>query len=105
MPCFLPRHLNGSKLESLVGRPAVLITGSSCALTLAPSQEARDKALMERVLGAVRSGGRVLLPVDTAGRVLELLLLLEATWQEERWGGTSAEAVAICSRVRCSRVQ
>jgi len=79
------RHLNGSKLESLVGRPAVLITGSSCALSSAPSREARDKALLDKVLEAVRAGGRVLLPVDTAGRVLELLMLLEATWEEERF--------------------
>ena len=90
----LSRHLNGSKLESLVGRPAVLITGSSCALSSAPSREARDKALLDKVLGAVRAGGRVLLPVDTAGRVLELLMLLEATWEEERYVGAVEECVA-----------
>jgi cleavage and polyadenylation specificity factor subunit 2 len=32
---------------------------------------------LDEILKALRAGGTVLLPVDTAGRVLELILLLE----------------------------
>jgi Cft2 family RNA processing exonuclease len=38
--------------------------------------------LVEVALAAVRSGGNVLIPVDTAGRVLELLLRLDVAWDD-----------------------
>ena len=36
------------------------------------------------MLSTLRGDGNVLLPVDTAGRVLELVLLLEGHWAEHR---------------------
>jgi cleavage and polyadenylation specificity factor subunit 2 len=36
------------------------------------------------LLGVLRGGGSVLMPVDTAGRVLELLLVLDAAWAAQR---------------------
>ncbi|KAG0454158.1 hypothetical protein HPP92_025462 [Vanilla planifolia] len=64
------RHLNGTVLESFV-RPAVLITDAYNALN--NQLYKRQQALLK----VLRGNGNVLLPVDTAGRVLELILILE----------------------------
>lgn len=42
----------------------------------------REAALLEALLAALRGGGNALLPVDPSGRVLELLLLLDAHWED-----------------------
>ncbi|MCO5554497.1 hypothetical protein L7F22_008026 [Adiantum nelumboides] len=73
------RHLNGTVLESFV-RPAVLITDAYNALNNQPVRRQRDQEFVDAILKAVRAGGNVLLPVDTAGRVLELILHLEQMW-------------------------
>ncbi|XP_015573897.1 cleavage and polyadenylation specificity factor subunit 2 isoform X2 [Ricinus communis] len=74
------RHLNGTVLESFV-RPAVLITDAYNALSNQPPRQQRDKEFLEKtILKTLEAGGNVLLPVDTAGRVLELLLILEQFW-------------------------
>eukprot|EP00850_Spirogloea_muscicola_P005295 SM000024S07757 [mRNA] locus=s24:318967:324274:+ [translate_table: standard] len=70
------RHLSGTLLETLV-RPAVLITDAYNALAPVPDRKARDAELLERIMAALRAGGNVLLPVETAGRVLEVILHLE----------------------------
>ena len=41
--------------------------------------------MLGSVMHTLRSDGNVLMPVDTAGRVLELILLLEHHWATERW--------------------
>lgn len=38
------------------------------------------RELLDAVLSTLRGDGSVLLPVDSAGRVLELILLLERHW-------------------------
>lgn len=38
--------------------------------------------MVDMALETVRSGGHVLIPVDTAGRVLELLLRLDEKWDD-----------------------
>ena len=43
----------------------------------------RRLALQSEVRDVLRRGGNVLLPVDSAGRVLELVILLEEFWQSE----------------------
>lgn len=73
------RHLNGTVLESFY-RPAVLITDAYNALNSQPSRQQRDKQFLETILKTLEGGGNVLLPVDSAGRVLELLLILEQFW-------------------------
>ncbi|CAK7337311.1 unnamed protein product [Dovyalis caffra] len=73
------RHLNGTVLESFY-RPAVLISDAYNALNSQPSRQQRDKQFLETILKTLEAGGNVLLPVDTAGRVLELLLILEQFW-------------------------
>ena len=44
-----------------------------------------EKAMLGSIMHTLRSDGNVLMPVDTAGRVLELILLLEHHWATERW--------------------
>ncbi|KAG9441265.1 hypothetical protein H6P81_017119 [Aristolochia fimbriata] len=75
------RHLNGTVLESFV-RPAVLITDAYNALNNQPSRRQRDQEFLDAIVKALRADGNILLPVDTAGRVLELLLLLEQYWAQ-----------------------
>ncbi|OAY60627.1 cleavage and polyadenylation specificity factor subunit 2 isoform X2 [Manihot esculenta] len=76
------RHLNGTVLESFV-RPAVLITDAYNALSNQPPRQQRDKEFLEKtILKTLEAGGNVLLPVDSAGRVLELILILEQFWAQ-----------------------
>lgn len=84
-PCSPPpRHLDGTQLETLATRPALLITGAAAAQRSAPQLAVRDEGLVGTLLGVLRGGGSVLMPVDTAGRVLELLLVLDAAWAAQR---------------------
>ncbi|XP_057446178.1 cleavage and polyadenylation specificity factor subunit 2 [Lotus japonicus] len=76
------RHLNGTVLGSFV-RPAVLITDAYNALNNQPYRRQKDKEFGDILKKTLRSGGNVLLPIDTAGRVLELILMLESYWAEE----------------------
>ncbi|KAF5190062.1 Cleavage and polyadenylation specificity factor subunit [Thalictrum thalictroides] len=75
------RHLNGTVLESFV-RPAVLITDAYNALNNQLSTRQRDQKFLELIWNTLRDDGNVLLPVDTAGRVLEILLILEQYWTQ-----------------------
>ncbi|CAL8467688.1 g7226 [Coccomyxa elongata] len=78
------RHLNGGVLDSF-SRPAVLITDADNALGEAVrSREALDKELREAIMATLRRNGNVLLPVDAAGRLLELVLLLEEHWDKQK---------------------
>ncbi|KAL0403147.1 UNVERIFIED_CONTAM: Cleavage and polyadenylation specificity factor subunit [Sesamum radiatum] len=71
------RHLNGTVLESFV-RPAVLITDAyNALLSNQPPRRQRDQQFLDAILKTLRADGKILLPVDTAGRVLELILILE----------------------------
>ncbi|GMH08982.1 hypothetical protein Nepgr_010822 [Nepenthes gracilis] len=75
------RHLNGTVLESFV-RPAVLITDAYNALNNQPPRRQRDQEFLDVVTRTLSADGKVLLPVDTAGRVLELILMLEQHWSQ-----------------------
>ncbi|XP_049348721.1 cleavage and polyadenylation specificity factor subunit 2 isoform X1 [Solanum verrucosum] len=77
------RHLNGTVLESFV-RPAVLITDAFNALNNQPPRRQRDQEFLDAIERTVNAGGNVLLPVDTAGRVLELILTLEQHWTQKQ---------------------
>ncbi|CAK8532604.1 unnamed protein product [Lathyrus sativus] len=76
------RHLNGTILGSFV-RPAVLITDAYNALNNQPYRRQKDKEFGDVLKTTLRAGGNVLLPVDTAGRILELVLMLESYWADE----------------------
>ncbi|KAM7499665.1 hypothetical protein LguiA_024079 [Lonicera macranthoides] len=67
------RHLNETVLESFV-QPAFLITDAYNALNNQPSRRQWDQEFL--------ADGNVLLPVDIAGRILELILILEQYWAQ-----------------------
>ena len=50
------------------------------ALEAAPAEPPLERGLLDATLGALRSEGNVLIPTDTVGRVLELLLVLDSYW-------------------------
>lgn len=75
------RHLNGTVLESFV-RPAVLITDAYNALNNQPYRREKEKEFGDIIQKTLSAGGNVLLPVDTAGRVLELIQILEQYWAD-----------------------
>ncbi|PAN11008.1 hypothetical protein PAHAL_2G133300 [Panicum hallii] len=76
-------HLNGTVLGSFV-RPAVLITDAYNALNNQGYRKKQDQDFIDSLVKVLASGGSVLLPVDTAGRVLELLLILDKYWGDRR---------------------
>lgn len=81
------RHLNAPALAASFCRPALLITDAAATSSQQPAEQRRrrEDALIEALLATLRGGGSCLLPVDTAGRVLELLLLLDSYWGEHQW--------------------
>lgn len=76
-------HLDGASLE-LVQRPSLLIADAGGALDVPIPRKQRDSALYETMMTALRGGHSVLLPVDTAGRSLELLQVIEQLWATHR---------------------
>ncbi|KAL1565556.1 cleavage and polyadenylation specificity factor subunit 2 [Salvia divinorum] len=75
--------LNGTVLESFV-RPAVLITDAyNALLSNQPPRRQKDQQLLDAILKTLRADGNILIPVDTGGRVLELLLILEQYWEHQ----------------------
>ncbi len=60
-------------------RPGLVITSAGSSLgASSPS------ALRDAVLQTLRNDGNVLIPVDPSGRVLEILMILNAMWEEKR---------------------
>ena len=80
------RLLNGTVLESVCDqRPAVLITDAfNAQYTQKAKMSARVRELTECALSTLRNGGNVLMPIDTAGRVFEIMLILENRWKAEK---------------------
>lgn len=97
------RHLNSSNLTK-ISRPTLLITDALNTKYSQGQRKAKDAQLLSRffaprlipviepnffsaaILETMRRDGNVLICVDTAGRVLELALLLEQLWRNEQSG-------------------
>ncbi|KAI2797545.1 cleavage and polyadenylation specificity factor subunit 2 [Blomia tropicalis] len=77
------RHLNGCVLDK-ISRPSLLITDCSNIDYVPDRRKKRDDLLLNNILETTRSGGNVLLAIDTAGRVLELAHMLEQVWRNEQ---------------------
>lgn len=73
------RHLNPTVLETL-NRPTLLITDAFNGLSTQSSRRSRDMDLLDTTMKTLKGDGNVLLPTDTAGRVLELLLTFDQHW-------------------------
>lgn len=98
------KHLDSSTLLQYGATPDVLVTRpGGPALPLVQELLAQDsssnwklpvltsqaqKQLTESIMSVLRRDGNVLLPSDAAGRVLELILLLDQHWEKQRLGGT-----------------
>jgi cleavage and polyadenylation specificity factor subunit 2 len=77
------RHLDGTVLVDLP-RPNILITDAYTALDppMTGGRKAREGRLLEQITAALQRGGNVLLPSDSTGRVLELMILLDEYWTQ-----------------------
>lgn len=51
---------------------------------LSVARSTREQLLLEGTIATLRRGGSVLIPVDVAGTVPEVLLLLDAAWEQDR---------------------
>jgi cleavage and polyadenylation specificity factor subunit 2 len=91
------RHLDGAVFESLT-RPHLFITDANNALMAQERRKDRDRKLIELIQRTLRNDGNVLMPVDTAGRLLELAQLLEQNWRQADTG-LSAYSIAILNNV------
>jgi len=85
-------HLDGAH-DSLsfsgLQKPTVMITdGFNISTHPRSHQREREKPrdkFLRKVITKLRSNGNVLLPVDCAGRVLELLIILERYWEQNKF--------------------
>eukprot|EP00949_MAST-11_sp_MAST-11-sp1_P001800 g1800.t1 len=80
------RHLDRTALGTLQN-PTALIT--DCVVPMQspiPSRTAREQRILDVTLESLRGGGNVLLPCDSGGRVLEMLLLFDQEWGKRRRG-------------------
>lgn len=76
------RHLNRTAIETL-GRPSVLITDSYNALNTS-LQKNIDTLFFSTIITTLAvKRGNVLIPADTAGRVFEILLILDTFWRKD----------------------
>ena len=107
------RHLDAATLLQNAATPDVLVTrpgGPAFRQLLqtaqsqqqAVSQAQAERNLTEQVLSVLRRDGNVLLPADAAGRVLELLLLLNTLWEQQRLQATYSLIWA--ARSQCGRL-
>lgn len=62
----------------------------ACSTPVQFAANNRDAKMLDIVMATLRNDGSVLMPVDTAGRVLELMLLLEKHWAQNRLSYTLA---------------
>lgn len=85
--------LDGVNMDLLPSAPVLMITDASCASrsTLGSmAKKKRDKddmqVLLQTVMTTVRSGGNVLIPVESSARIQELLLAFAKYWSDNKLG-------------------
>lgn len=74
-------HLEGALFDA-ISRPSLMIVNSMQALAPAVVRKDRDSALFTSINSTIKAGGSVLIPVDSALRVLELAFVLDSGWSE-----------------------
>lgn len=93
------RHLNGCEQTlKLINKPSLLITDAFNAMNHQGKKRERDQKFCTTILDTLRGGGNVLIPCDTAGRVLEIALMLDHIWSKKE-SGLSAYSLALVSNV------
>ena len=68
------------------GRPpgTLLICSCVCSGQQQFLEKPRGPKLLDAVMATLRNDGSILMPIDTAGRVLEIMLVLEKHWAMNR---------------------
>lgn len=74
-------HLDGAVFDA-ISRPSVMIVDGSQALSPAVSRKDRDAGLFSAMAASFRAGGSVLIPCDSALRLLELAFVVEGGWSD-----------------------
>ncbi|KAJ1548161.1 cleavage and polyadenylation specificity factor subunit 2, partial [Nowakowskiella sp. JEL0078] len=78
-------HLNATSLRTnVLERPSILITDAYNSLTSHVPRPQRDTALVDFSLMSLNAQGNVLIPTDSAARVLELIYLLDLKWEQNK---------------------
>ena len=77
-------HVLSKTVLDTFTRPTLLITDSRNFNTVQPKLKNRDGEIMKYILTALRKGGNVLIPCDSAGRVLEIMRVLDQYWIQNR---------------------
>mmetsp|Transcript_12290 Transcript_12290/g.37200 ORF Transcript_12290/g.37200 Transcript_12290/m.37200 type:complete len:762 (-) Transcript_12290:32-2317(-) len=77
------KHLNPWCIEDF-HRPTLLIADVANALGPHEGRKIRDKDFFTNILETLRHGGNVLIPIDSAARVLEVMLLMDQYWTFNR---------------------
>ena len=78
-------HKNSKQKSQPVPSPLTSSSSSSSILQPPPLVHQAERNLMETIMAVLRRDGNVLMPVDTSGRVLELLLLLAKEWDANKY--------------------
>lgn len=93
------RHLNGCEQQlKTINKPGLLITDAYNAMNHQGKKKERDNKFYTTILETLRGGGNILIPCDTAGRVLEIAYMLDQIWRSKEYG-LSAYSLALVSHV------
>lgn len=87
-------HLNGLEIERL-DKPSLLITDGYNYGYQQERRAKRTEKLVQRLQSTTSKGGNVLITTDTAGRALEMALVLEGLWADERFGLSNVNLVMV----------
>lgn len=74
-------HLEGALFDA-ISRPSLMIVNAQQALAPAIVRKDRDLSLFNSINSTIKSGGSVLIPVDSALRVLELAFVIDSGWND-----------------------
>lgn len=74
-------HLEGALFDAIT-RPSLMIVNAQQALAPAVVRKDRDSNLFGSINSTLKSGGSVLIPIDSALRVLELSFVIDSGWNE-----------------------
>ena len=74
-------HLDGAVFDAIT-RPSLMIVDASQALSPAVVKKDRDGGLFTALAASFRAGGSVLIPCDSALRLLELAFVIESGWSD-----------------------
>ena len=96
------RHLNECALEKIQS-PSLLIFDCLNVGYNIERRKTRDEQFVGAILETLRDNGNVMITVDTAGRMLELSLLLEQTWRSDV--GLAAYQIVLLNKVSSSTME